>query len=335
MGGTHYYIQSLLFKNSTIVGLDNVSKVRELTADELQLLDATDGSTFAKLKEVDPIVAGKFHPNDTRRIRRALEIYLTTGKRTSELYEEQAKQNGTTPRYNSLTFWIYCDKDVLNARLDARVDDMLRGTLEDELRELYEEYQTLPQPVDLERGIFQVIGFRQFLPWLGGQETSQASGIEQMKVATRRYATRQTKWIQKKLIPMVQDANAKGTQERCEVALLDSTDLAAWHENVGARGVEIAKKFLDGKFPENMAAPPGRESLLAGRSADDSFTPDKWQHFECTKCLLADGRPSVYIGEAAWQEHIRSKRHRAKRSSTPPAWDRTRGQANSDEPKQQ
>jgi tRNA dimethylallyltransferase len=295
----------VLFKNSTIVGLNSSTQKQDLTEDQLKLLDATDGSTFRMLKEVDPLVAGKFHPNDTRRIRRALEIFFTTGRKTSELYQEQTKQSGIVPRYNSLTLWIYCDREILNKRLDERVDDMLLNGLEDELHELHEEYRRL-EPVDLERGIFQVIGFKQFLPWLTGDVRSKPDCIEQMKIATRRYATRQTKWIQKKLIPMVQDANNKGSNERCEVAVLDSTNLESWQDDVAVRGIEVASEFLKGNFQNDLAAPPGLSSLLAARPSEKSFTTEKWQQFECSKRHRSQNRPSrqnVKSGERDSDSH--------------------------------
>jgi tRNA dimethylallyltransferase len=293
VGGTHYYIQSLLFKDSMIASSE--IPVSPLTLQQKAILDSTPAEILNHLKQVDPLVAGKFHPNDTRRLRRALEIYFTTNRKPSEIYAEQKN----SLRYRSLVLWVWCDKPVLDQRLDARVDQMVRNGLYDEVRDMFRAYESLSQPVDLERGVWQVIGFRQFLPWLKNEVESPNSGIEAMKLATRKYATRQTKWISKKLLTIYSG----------DVALLDSTDLTKWHENVGSQGVTISRDFLKERAYSVPLAPAELERVLEPR--DTAFNADKWKHFECPLCAEAYNQTCILIGQDAWNVHVNSRKHRS------------------------
>ncbi|ANB12542.1 Mod5p [Sugiyamaella lignohabitans] len=194
---------------------------------------------------------------------------------------------------------------------------MLENGLYDEVKEMYEEFKKIeqrdgPGSVDLERGVWQVIGFKQFLPWLKGEVDSPAGGIDSMKQATRKYATRQTKWIHKKLLPMCQADYAVGDRE---AALLDATDLSKWNQNVFSRGVQICQDFMNatpGTIPNYSVplAPAGLEELLKARSAEKAFNSDKWKHHVCEICTRLDSEPCISIGEEAWKTHLNSKRHR-------------------------
>jgi tRNA dimethylallyltransferase len=110
---------------------------------------------FQFLEKVDPVSAYRFHPSDRRKIRSKVEIYLRTGRPASELYKEQ-RETGMDVRWDTLIFWVWSDRDVLNARLDRRVDKMIEMGVENECRELYQVAQRTNAPVT--SGIFQAIG---------------------------------------------------------------------------------------------------------------------------------------------------------------------------------
>ncbi|CAN6607834.1 tRNA dimethylallyltransferase [Trichomonascus vanleenenianus] len=311
VGGTHYYNQSILFKNSTVASSETIEK-RQLSPEQLAILDSPD-QVMDYLKKVDPVVAQKFHPNDTRRLRRALEIYFTTNKRASDIYSDQQNKTGTSDglslRYRSLVLWVWSDQGVLDPRLDARVVQMIDNGLYEELNEMYDIYKKSESPVDLERGVWQVIGFRQFLPWLKGETDSPDSGIDQMKLATRQYAKRQTKWIKKKLLLMMKEVGSR-EPDMGRVGLLDATDLSIWKDNVFKRGLNIAEDFINEK-PGHSLAPAGLESMLDTRSSDEAFGQDKWKHFECSACMGSDMKPQVFVGESAWKQHIEGRKHKS------------------------
>lgn len=293
VGGTHYYIQSLIAENSTIGQRDDPK--RELKAEEEQILD-DPAQVEKQLKLIDPVIAAKFHPNDTRRLRRALEVFYTTGRRPSEIYEEQSEST-TKLRYNVLVFWIYCQREVLNERLDARVDTMLETGLMDEINELYESWQKEKSADG--QGVWQVLGFNQFLPYLSKEVPTADSGIAAMKSETRQYAKKQTKWIVNKLTLQLQKLG--GT-----MAVLDSTDLENWQQNVADRAVEISKHWLAGEPIKQKLVP---DHIDAQRKQQE-FSRDQWVRYECEHCSDRKGQAVIVMGDAAWKTHLQSRGHK-------------------------
>ncbi|KAI5277644.1 hypothetical protein KEM54_004933, partial [Ascosphaera aggregata] len=94
VGGTHYYTQAVLFNEQLVDyrGLEDAEAQpqegeRPLDAaaqERFKILDKSDQEILEKLREVDPVMASRWHPNEDRKIRRSLEIYLQTGRRASE-----------------------------------------------------------------------------------------------------------------------------------------------------------------------------------------------------------------------------------------------------------
>ena len=126
----------------------------ELVVDD-PLLSAPDDELFAFLRSVDPEQAARLHPSDRRRVQNKVELYLRTGRPASELYKEQ-KENGADVRWDTLIFWVWSDRNVLNERLDKRVDKMVEMGVENECRELYRIAEQTGAPTT--SGVFQAIG---------------------------------------------------------------------------------------------------------------------------------------------------------------------------------
>jgi tRNA dimethylallyltransferase len=312
VGGTHYYNQTALFKNSTVSSVEVPSE--PLNEKQIAILDSPDPLTvFKHLQQVDPVVSQKFHPNDTRRVRRALEIYFSTGQRASDLYAQQGtrgESGSLALRYRSLVLWVWCEKTVLNDRLDARVDQMVGSSLYSEINQLYKEHIRLgKESVDLERGIWQVIGYKQFLPWLEGTDKSPENGIEKMKIGTRQYATRQTKWISKKLISLLAQVHDSNPECKGDVALLDATDLSVWDKNVSERGAVLVKEFLAGTSYSIPLVPPELEDLALPRAKELEFSREQWKHHICKYCKDKEGNPVTIVGNRPWEMHLKSKGH--------------------------
>ena len=104
---------------------------------------------------MDPVQAGRLHPSDRRKILGKVELYLRTGRPASELFQQQ-KDDGVEPRWDTLIFWVWSERDVLNERLDRRVDKMVEMGVEKECKELYGIAQKTGIPIT--SGIFQAIG---------------------------------------------------------------------------------------------------------------------------------------------------------------------------------
>ncbi len=168
---------------------------------------------WERLHAVDPAAADATHYNNVRRVVRALEIYLTTGKTKTEI---DAAASVANPELKLTVFGLfYENRDLLRARIDTRVDRMLEAGL-------LEETQRLDAA-----GVFrtnataaQAIGYKELLPVLTG-ETSLVTATEQLKTATRRYAKRQMTYFRamEGLIPITADRD--GTVRPIEEVLAD------------------------------------------------------------------------------------------------------------------
>lgn len=345
VGGTHYYNQAVMFRNATLSttapavsepeeGSVKKQKTTQLTEEQIDLLDGPTHIVLDRLKQVDPTVAEKFHPNDSRRIRRALEIFYTTNQKPSEIYAEQEKSKASENqqqeaeedsslalRFKTMVFWIWCEQSTLNPRLDGRVDTMLNQGLYDEIDELYSVYQKNPSGMneeELRKGVWQVIGFKEFLPWLGLAECKTHDNkaitecIDKMKQRTRKYSKQQTKFMKNTLMPKL-NAMVDNQPDRTDVAaaVLDATDLTKWKTVVAETGVQIAKNFLAGNKEQGhfIASSDELQKLLV---TPKSFTKTQWKHYPCDTCVDSQtGQPFVAVGEDQWAIHIKGRKHKS------------------------
>ncbi|KAI8053521.1 tRNA isopentenyltransferase putative [Syncephalis plumigaleata] len=325
VGGTHYYIQSLLWdqflvnEQPSAITAD-VSSTNETNGIEDALNNEETGALYERLQQVDPIMAQRWHPNDRRKIIRSLQVYEKTGRRHSDIMLEQRKTSlADRLRYSVCIIWIHADPEYLCPRLDARVDDMIKKGLLEEIADLRKMARDDTGTVDYQRGVAQGIGFKEFAPYFDALESGtstdeelkqlQASCIEQMKAATRRYAKRQTSWIRNKLLPA--SLCSKG-EKSASIYILNANNLDHWDEQVRERGVRIAKSFIDGDtIPEDWQVHPGDMPQFRTDHLDGYNTAlEKWKKYTCPICIQRDGKHMVLSGEAEWKDHIKSRRHK-------------------------
>lgn len=179
VGGTLLYIESLL------AGRDFTPLDTELRASLENEYDALGGEAMLeRLRGVDPRTA--LHPNDKKRVVRALEIYELTGKTKTE-FDELSRL--APPRWPSVRIALdFADRADLYARIDARVDRMFAAGLVAETEAL------LASGVDDKATSMQAIGYKELVPALRGETTLEAAR-EDIKRASRRYAKRQLSWL--------------------------------------------------------------------------------------------------------------------------------------------
>ncbi|MGI6714053.1 MAG: tRNA (adenosine(37)-N6)-dimethylallyltransferase MiaA [Bacilli bacterium] len=133
----------------------------------------------AKLVKIDPKSAEKIHPNNRRRVLRALTIYLTTGE-SKTVHEAKQSQRLL---YNAKFIGLRMDREVLYQRIEARVDQMVKEGLFAEVHHLYERYPEAEQAL-------QAIGYKEII--LGEKMgKSPEEIIDKIKQHTRNYAKRQ------------------------------------------------------------------------------------------------------------------------------------------------
>ena len=138
----------------------------------------------AMLAQVDPDSAARLHPNDVRRVSRAIEIYRLTGVTQTEHTRRDRARAGD---YREVLFALDWPRDKLYARIDRRVDEMVERGLIDEVRRLMADENAHPTAM-------QAIGYKEIAAALRG-ETGMDEAIRRTKQATRNFAKRQLTWF--------------------------------------------------------------------------------------------------------------------------------------------
>lgn len=183
-GGTGFYIQALL-NDIDFTEQESDSAYRK----ELEALAEEHGNQYLhdRLREVDPESAEAIHPNNRKRVIRALEFYQETGRKISE---HNAKEQMRTSPYNFAYFVLNDERSHLYKRIDARVDKMIEDGLEAEVRRLKEMGCTKDMVA------MQGIGYKEMLSYLDGSYSLEEA-VYIIKRETRHFAKRQITWFKR------------------------------------------------------------------------------------------------------------------------------------------
>ena len=188
VGGTGFYIQSVLYDvdfEETEVDMEYRKELEELTK--------KNGNEYVHkmLEEVDPEYAAGIHPNNIKRVIRALEFYH---ENNIPLSEHNAEQKENESPYNFAYYVLNDDRDVLYDRINKRVDLMFEKGLVDEVKGL---------GLDNSNQSMQGIGYKEVLEYLNGQ-LSLEEAKELIKKNTRHFAKRQLTWFRhEKVVQMI------------------------------------------------------------------------------------------------------------------------------------
>ncbi len=183
-GGTGLYINSVI-NDITFGEMDSDNELRE----KLQKIAEEKGGEYLleMLADFDAESARRLHPNNIRRIIRAIEFYKLTGKPISE-HQEETKL--TESRYNSLMLCIDWNREALYDRINRRVDIMMDAGLVDEVKRLMDMGYTR------ELNSMKGIGYKEVMDYLDGR-TSFSETVDIIKQSSRRYAKRQLTWFRR------------------------------------------------------------------------------------------------------------------------------------------
>ena len=186
-GGTGLYIDTLVDGTSLSDAAGDESIRKELSdRAEHEGADAL----WRELEAVDPESAAAIHPNNVRRVIRALEIYRATGVAKSEW---DRRSTAAEKPYDAAYFVVErTPRSALYERIDRRVDEMFAAGLEAEARALWEIGALSPESVG-----GQAIGYKELVPYFCG-EITLAEAADAIKQATRRYAKRQETWFRRR-----------------------------------------------------------------------------------------------------------------------------------------
>lgn len=183
-GGTGLYINSVV--NDVAFGeTDTDYELRERLNKKAELEGGE--ALLEMLAEFDPVSAARLHPNNVRRIVRAIEFYKSTGVPISE-HQEMTKR--TESRYEPIMFAIDYDRETLYDRINRRVDIMLKNGLIDEVRRLLDMGYTK------ELNSMKGIGYKEIIDYCDGRCTLNEAE-EAVKQGSRRYAKRQLTWFRR------------------------------------------------------------------------------------------------------------------------------------------
>jgi tRNA dimethylallyltransferase len=180
VGGTSLYIKALA------EGLFDAPSADEALRSKLRARATKDGlpALHAELAQVDPDAAGRIHPNDERRIIRALEVFHVTGRPISEL---QTQWESGPQRYDCVFIGLRRSREDQNRRVNARARRMVDAGLREEVASL------LAEPEELSKQARAAVGYAEMIDHLQGVCTLERA-LERIKINTRHLAKKQRTW---------------------------------------------------------------------------------------------------------------------------------------------
>ncbi|CAM3428630.1 tRNA (adenosine(37)-N6)-dimethylallyltransferase MiaA [Aeromicrobium ponti] len=184
VGGTGLYIQSVIYdyQFSDAPSDDEFRQKLEERAE-----GEGNEALYKELMAIDPESGSKIHPNNIRRVIRALEIYHCTGKTMSDYQENQNPEL----LYDTALIGLTMDREKLYERINLRVDIMMKEGLLEEVKSLYEQGLKDCQSI-------QAIGYKELYEYFN-RRVSLEDAIGNLKQNSRRYAKRQLTWFRNKM----------------------------------------------------------------------------------------------------------------------------------------
>ncbi|XP_063382751.1 tRNA dimethylallyltransferase [Cydia fagiglandana] len=260
----------------------------------------TNEDIHLRLMSIDPVMAERLHPNNRRKMLRSIEVWLKTGRRHSDILEEQKQREGCLRRPGAtIVLWLKCEQKVHDERLDKRVDGMLEQGLIDELLDFHQRHnkQRLKdgKPPDYTRGIFQTLGFKEFHDYLmlseaerQGRHDLLQQSIVNMKIGTRRYARRQNKMVKGRFLE-------HPNREVPPIYELDTTDVSAWDTQVKEKAIDIIESYLNGT--------PCKYEPLTSETKEAKKDINPFSNNYCEVCKR------ILIGDKEYGIHLNSNKH--------------------------
>lgn len=300
VGGTTYYAESVLYENN-LIETTSKSRTSSESSDDVKDSESDDVTIsneelWAELRKIDEKSALLLHPNNRYRVHRSLQIFRETGIPKSELVENQKSDDtvdlGGRLRFDdSLVIYMDATPEVLEERLDGRVDKMIKLGLKRELSEFYEEHHDFIH--HNKYGVMQCIGLKEFVPWLSLNPPERESpegekrfkeGCDDVKLHTRQYARRQRRWYRSRLL-----IRSDGDRKMASTKMLDTSDKT----KIISDGMEIADEWMSGT---DLFEDISTESVVKGVDSNILLT--------CEICGIS------MTGRDNWQKHIVGKKHK-------------------------
>ena len=186
VGGTMLYFKA--FHEGLFEGPSSDPAIRA----ELRKRAAEEGTPalYAELAEVDPASAERIHPNDLRRIERALEVYKLSGKPISEFQQEWDRERVRRPDWNWLLMGVRREREKNSRRINDRVRRMVAAGLVDEARRIWSDARGVSDQAS------QAVGYSELFEYFEGKCPLDYA-IEQVKIHSRHLAKHQRTWMRR------------------------------------------------------------------------------------------------------------------------------------------
>ena len=181
VGGTPLYLKGMLRGIFEGPSADKAFRARI----QMMLKETSPEALHRKLAEIDPVTAQRLHPNDTRRVTRALEVYELTGKPISDF---QNQFEAGTPASECHVYVLQMPRETLYARINKRVDKMIYEGFLDEAKALLERKLPIGSTAR------QALGYKELFDYLDGK-IEYVDAVELIKQNTRNFAKRQETWF--------------------------------------------------------------------------------------------------------------------------------------------
>ncbi|KAF2225758.1 IPP transferase-domain-containing protein [Elsinoe ampelina] len=362
VGGTHYYTQSLLFHDrltgeSQAKETDSAQAEVDLDTDvsttgsyedvktKFSILEASTEEILSRLKEVDPVMASRWHPNDRRKIQRSLEIWLQTGRRASDIYAEQKNKQGAPTnghssethtqkdntesksrpedlRMDTIIFWVHADTNALYKRLNNRVDKMVTSGLLAEVQGL-SKYAIQNPTLDKTSGIWVSIGYKEFLPYLDrSNEVEDGSHIANLALSSEskelnkllREAIEATKagtrqYAKRQVswirIKLLNALQSSQNAGQGKMYLLDGTNMDDFQNGVIDQAKAIAERWLGDESLPDPSSISSAAAELLKPKRND--LSNSVGKWERQVCEACN---VVGVTPSDWDLHVKSRRHR-------------------------
>jgi len=307
-GGTQYYVEGVIYKGNLVDEDD--AQVQKNPEIRKVLEKMSNDELYEKLKEVDPESAKFVHKNNRFRVLRSVEICLLTGKKKSEIVEEQKKTDldGGLRFKNTLLINIDADPKILDERLEKRIDKMITRGLEKELIEFYDTYRESLTT----HGILQSIGLKEFRSFLELSQEERESekgkklfkkGADALTLHTIQYAKRQRRWLKSRFL------TRQGTRELPTIIGFDSSKADRFFTDLVPIAIELVERFLKNddlkieKLPKEFVNDPLKE-ISEEELRKVGHVKRANSIFTCTDCKI-----DVH-GEEAWKNHLGGRKHK-------------------------
>ncbi|KPJ07480.1 tRNA dimethylallyltransferase, mitochondrial [Papilio machaon] len=240
----------------------------------------------------------------------SIELWLKTGRRHSEVLDEQKMSEGQLRRPDAtIVLWLKCEQTIHDERLNARVDSMLKEGLIQELLNFHDRHNKQRikdgKPPDYTKGVFQTLGLKEFHEYLMMTEDDRNSedgkklmlqSIENMKIATRRYARRQNKMVKGRFLEIPR-------REVPTIYELDTTDLSQWDKQVKNKAIDIIESYIN-KIP--CPYEPLKKNIDEEKNKINSQSSNYCD--VCERLIIGDKEYAIHLNSFKHQRVLKKKK---------------------------